>query len=101
MIVRLWHGRVPSGKALAYRAFLAERALPEYRMVPGNVSVRILERNEGAITHFMTLTLWADLESVRAFAGEDLEAAKYHPEDRDFLLELEPRVTHYHVVEGS
>ena len=101
MIARMWHGRVPSEKALEYRAFLTGRAIPDYRMVPGNVSVRILERNEGAITHFMMLTLWADLESVRTFAGEDLEAAKYYPEDRDFLLEFEPRVTHYHVVGES
>ncbi len=98
MIVRLWHGRVPSAKAAAYRAFLVERAIPDYRATPGNVSVRILERDEGAVTHFMTMTMWANLESIRAFAGDDLEAARYYPEDAGFLLEFEPRVTHYHVM---
>jgi hypothetical protein len=28
MIVRIWHGRVPSQKAAAYRAFLNEKAIP-------------------------------------------------------------------------
>jgi hypothetical protein len=31
MIVRLWHGRVPTSKAPAYRAFQNERAIPDYQ----------------------------------------------------------------------
>jgi hypothetical protein len=34
-------------------------------------------------------------------AGEDLETAKYYPEDEGFLLELEPTVVHYEVVGSS
>ena len=30
--------------------------------------------------------------------GEDVERAKYYPEDSDFLLEFEPKVVHYEVV---
>src|SRR5256885_10813478 len=33
------------------------------------------------------------------FAGDDVERAHYYPEDRDYLLELEPTVTHYEVSE--
>ena len=35
--------------------------------------------------------------AIAAFAGEDIEVAKYYPEDRDFLLEFEPHVVHYDV----
>jgi len=42
MIVRLWHGRVPSEKARSYREFLNRRAIPDYRSVPGNLSVHVL-----------------------------------------------------------
>jgi len=101
MIVRMWHGRVPTSKAAAYRHFTNGRAIPDYRAVPGNISVHVLERQEGDVTHFMTLTFWEDLESIRAFAGDDLERAKYYPEDADFLLEYEPRVVHYEVVGRS
>ena len=38
------------------------------------------------------------MASIRAFAGEGVETAKYYPEDKDFLLEFEPRVIHYEVV---
>jgi heme-degrading monooxygenase HmoA len=98
MIVRLWHGRVPTAKAAAYRDFLNGRAIPDYRAVPGNLSVRILERPDGEVTHFLTLTIWTDLEAIRVFAGPDVEAARYYPEDAQYLLEYEPRVVHYEVV---
>jgi heme-degrading monooxygenase HmoA len=94
----MWHGRVPTQKAQAYRKFLNERAIPDYRSVAGNLSVHILERAEGEVTHFITLTFWQDLESIRAFAGQAVERAKYYPEDQDFLLEFEPEVVHYRVV---
>ena len=101
MITRMWHGRVPTAKAQAYRAFLNARAIPDYRSVEGNISVHILERTEGDVTHFITLTFWKDMGSIKAFAGEDVEIAKYYPEDKDFLLEFEARVVHYEVVGQS
>jgi heme-degrading monooxygenase HmoA len=97
----MWHGRVPTVKAKAYREFLNMRAVPDYRSVAGNVSVHILEQNEGSVTHFIILTFWDNLEVIKSFAGEDVEAAKYYPEDRDFLLEFEPKVVHYEVVGHS
>ena len=40
------------------------------------------------------------MEAIRAFAGDDVERARYYPEDREYLLQLEPRVAHYEVLEG-
>ena len=101
MIVRMWHGKVPTFKAGAYREFLNTRAIPNYQSVEGNSSVHILERNEGVVTHFITLTFWKDLESIKAFAGKVVETTKYYPEDKDFLLKFEPKVMHYEVVGQS
>lgn len=101
MIARMWHGRVLTSRAEAYREFLNARAIPDYRSVEGNLSVHILERTDGDVTHFITLTFWKDLESIKAFAGEEVETAKYYPEDQDYLLEFEPTVVHYEVVSKS
>jgi heme-degrading monooxygenase HmoA len=101
MIVRLWHGRVPTSKAPAYRIFLNKRAIPDYQSIAGNLSVHILERKDGEVTHFITMTYWENLEAIKGFAGDDVELAKYYPEDKDFLLEFEPKVTHYEVVGQS
>jgi heme-degrading monooxygenase HmoA len=98
VIVRLWHGRVPTRKATRYREFLNARAIPDYRSVPGNVSVHVLERADGEVTHFITMTLWQDMAAIEGFAGRDVNTAKYYSEDQDFLLEFEPTVVHYEVV---
>ncbi len=100
-IVRMWHGRVRHDAAAAYRAFLVERAIPDYQSVEGNLDVKILERRGEDATHFVTLTTWESLESIRAFAGEELEKAKYYPEDEGYLLEFEPTVVHYEIVGRS
>ncbi len=98
MIVRIWHGRTERSKADAYARFLEDRAIPDYRSVAGLVEVGVLRRDEGDVTHFLTVTRWESEEAIRAFAGADILRAKYYPEDRDFLLEFEPEVEHYSVV---
>ena len=35
---------------------------------------------------------------IQGFAREEVDQAKYYPEDKDFLLEFEPTVVHYEVV---
>ena len=94
-IARLWHGRTRASDADAYFEFLKVRAIPDYESVPGNRGVYLLRRVEGDVAHFCTLTHWDDLDSIRAFAGDDIERAKYYPEDEGFLLEFEPTVQHF------
>lgn len=98
MICRMWHGITPRSKAVAYTSFLEQRAIPDYRSVPGNLSVAVLRRDEAEVTHFMTVTHWESEESIRAFAGDELLQAKYYPEDQGFLMEFEPKVQHFVVT---
>ena len=99
MVARIWHGRTPLQKSEAYLQFLIVRALPDYRSTPGNVSAKIFRRHAADAAHFITFTLWESLDSIRAFAGEEIEKAKYYPEDQQFLLEFEPTVQHFEVFE--
>ncbi len=101
MIIRMWHGRVNHNDAREYREFLQQRAIPDYQSVDGNIDVKILERQEEDATHFITMTTWESFDAIKAFAGEDLERAKYYPEDEGYLLEFEPTVVHYEVVGRS
>ena len=63
--------------------------------------VHILHRVEGDRAHFLTLTFWDSRKAIEAFAGKDIEIAKYYPEDKNFLLEFERTVTHYEVSDGA
>ena len=98
MIVRIWHGRTALARGDAYARFLADRAIPDYRRIQGNLDVQILRRDEAGESHFLCITRWSSEAAIRAFAGEELRRAKYYPEDADFLLELEPEVEHFEVV---
>ena len=98
MIARTWHGVVPASLADDYVEYLNKTGLPEYRSTPGNLGVYMLRRIEGDKAHFLLLTLWDSEEAIKRFAGPDMEKAKYYPEDEEFLLELEPNVTHYEVL---
>ncbi len=39
------------------------------------------------------------MDAIRAFAGDDIDQARYYAEDRKYLLALEPTVSHYEVLE--
>ncbi len=100
MIARMWHGMTRAADAPEYLRFLEARAIPDYRSVSGNLGVQIWHRLDGDRAHFLTVTWWASREAIAAFAGKDIEVAKYYPEDRKFLLELERTVTHWDVTVG-
>lgn len=99
MIARLWHGRVPEEKSKSYHRYLIETGLNDYKKVKGNQGVFLLKRNEGEVSHFYTLSFWDSIESIKKFAGEDYDKARYYPEDKDYLLEFEPKVSHWEVLE--
>jgi heme-degrading monooxygenase HmoA len=98
MIARIWRGRTPDHLATEYLAILERTGLPEYRATEGNLGVLVLQRTENGVAEFTIVTLWASMEAIRRFAGDDPEQAKYYPEDADYLLEQGPHVEHHEVV---
>jgi heme-degrading monooxygenase HmoA len=98
-IARIWRGRTPASKATNYLEFLRSKGLAGYRATPGNRGVHVLLKIEKEVAEFLLISWWDGYDAIRRFAGSDLERAIYYPEDDDFLLEKEPTVTHYEVVE--
>jgi len=98
MIARFWRGVTPKSKADDYFTYLQETGLKDYRETKGNRGVYVFRRIEGDRAVFLLLTLWDSYEAIKRFAGPDYEKAVYYPEDRKFLLELEPNVTHYEIL---
>ena len=99
MIARIWHGKVPSSGATAYHQYLLATGLKDYADAEGNRGVLLLKKEEGSVTHYYTLTYWNDVNAIKGFAGEDYEKARYYAEHVNYLLEMEPLVQHYEVVE--
>ncbi|TLZ64192.1 MAG: hypothetical protein E6K16_04465 [Methanobacteriota archaeon] len=98
MIARIWRGIVDETRADEYARYLEKTGLKEYRSTPGNRGVYVLRRAERGRAEFLLMSLWDSMEAIRRFAGPDVEKAVYYPKDKEFLLELEPKVVHYEVL---
>lgn len=98
VIVRMWHGETAAEKAEAYFDYLQETGMTDYRRTEGNRGVTVLRRMEGERAHFLLLSFWESTEAIEAFAGADIQRARYYPEDEAYLLALEPKVTHYELL---
>ena len=98
MIARVWKGRTPAEKGVEYFDYLKETGVEQYGSTQGNLGVYVLRLVENGVAEFLLLTLWDSPEAIGRFAGPNPERAVYYPKDEEYLLELEPNVTHYDVL---
>jgi heme-degrading monooxygenase HmoA len=98
MIARTWHGAVPIEKSSDYLRLLRTIGLDEYQNTPGNLAAFVLQRTNGDVAHFNLLSFWDSLESIKAYAGDDIDVPRYTTFDPDYLIELEPAVQHHTVL---
>ena len=99
MIMRIWHGVTLESKSDNYFDYMMKTGVKMYRSLKGNQGVYVLRRIYDRKAEFLLLSLWDSFNSIRQFAGPDIEKAVYcFPEDKEFLLELEPCVKHYEVL---
>jgi heme-degrading monooxygenase HmoA len=101
MIARTWRGVVRRAEAEPYAHYIRETGFAEYAHTPGNRGAWMLRRDEGERTEFITLSLWESEDAIRAFAGDDIDAAVLYPEDERYLIGGESTVTHYQVVDHA
>jgi heme-degrading monooxygenase HmoA len=98
MIARVWHGATDAAKSDEYLAYLNRTGIPDYRAIRGNQGVLVLRKLEDAKAHFLLFSFWDSTNAIKEFAGDEVGKARYYPEDKEFLLELEPTVEHYEVL---
>ena len=99
MIARIWRGWVATDRVDDYVGYIEETGIAEYRQTSGNLGAQMLTRDLGdGRTEVLTLSWWISVESIRGFAGDDIEIAKFYPEDDEYLVARETTVTHYQVA---
>jgi hypothetical protein len=98
VIARTWRGWIRTQDKDAYIAYVTETGINEYRATPGNQGAYILTRDLGdGRTEMVTFSLWTSREVIVGFAGDDIDVAKFYPEDDNYLVDRENFVTHYQV----
>lgn len=97
MIKRIWHGWTAPERADHYERLLREEIVPDIasRDLEGYLGFQLLRRDAGDEVEFVTILSFDSLDGVRAFAGDDPEAAYVPPEAREVLARFDERVRHY------
>ena len=99
MIMRVWHGVTLESSSSEYFDYIMKTGVKMYRSLKGNQGVYVLRGICDGKAEFLLLSLWDSFDSIRQFAGPDIEKNVYcFPEDKEFLIEMEPRVKHYEIL---
>lgn len=100
-ILREWRGVIRKADRDVYVDYIKGTGLDDYRATPGNRGAAIAVRDlDSERTEVITLSWWDSLDSIRAFAGDDIELARYYPMDDQYLLERPRTVQHYECFGG-
>ena len=98
MIGRLCHGWTSRENADRYDELVRTKILPGFSGMAGYKGAYLLRKDGEDETEFVALTFFENLEAVRAFAGEDYEAAVVPPEARRLLSRFDQRSAHYEII---
>lgn len=99
MIARLWRGWTTAERAAEYVEYLNRTGVRDLRTTEGNRGVFVLHRPvEDERNEFLVMSLWDSRESIVAFAGADVDVARFYPQDDDFLVAREWTCAHYEVA---
>jgi heme-degrading monooxygenase HmoA len=99
MISRVWHGWTTPANADAYESLLKSEIFVgiKKRQIAGYRGIHLLRRNLSNEVEFVTVMWFESIEAVRAFAGEDYEAAVVPQKARALLSRFDERSQHYEV----
>lgn len=100
MIARTWTGEATPENAGDYEEHLRTSVIPALRTIEGYRDVFVLRRplaNGGF--EYLVMTTWDSMESIRGFAGDDVETAVVPDEAQRVLRRFDDTVKHYERVE--
>jgi len=99
MIMRIWHGVTKASQSKDFFNYLMKTGVPWYCSLAGNRGVLVLRRVKEEKSEFLLLSRWDSVDSIKRFAGLDIDTAVYNfSEDINYLLKLETQVAHYELL---
>ena len=101
MICRIWRGWTTADGAAAYEQVVRGEVIPaiEARRIPGFRAIELMRRPVEDGEEFATIMWFDDLESVKAFAGDDYEVAHVPAPARAVLARFDERSAHYEILD--
>lgn len=98
MIMRIFQVVTRPGKEDEFSKFFYETAVPMMRSTEGIVSVLPGAPRSDSPRDFSFVMVWKDLESLKAFVGEDYQNPHIDPAEAELIQSRS--IMHYDLVEG-
>jgi heme-degrading monooxygenase HmoA len=99
VIIRVFRPTIHPGKEREFEAFLRDTAIPLVSRQAGLVAQHVGRPRDSSSTEFVFVTVWEDVESIAAFAGERWQEAVIAPEEEHLLKDT--WIGHYEVLPTS
>ena len=97
MIIRVFRPTIHPGKEAEFEAFLRDTAVPLVSQQAGLVAQHVGMPREPSSTEYLYVTVWDDVESIRAFAGDRWQEAVITPDEEHLLKDT--WIGHYEALE--
>ncbi|SMX40165.1 antibiotic biosynthesis monooxygenase family protein [Maliponia aquimaris] len=98
MIMRIFQVSVRPGKEAEFARFFHEIAIPLIRETDGVVQVLPGAARPDSPGDFSLVMVWRDLDSLKAFVGDDYTSAHIAPEEEDLVAHR--LIRHYDLVDA-
>jgi len=98
MIMRVFQVTTHAGKEAEFGKFFHETAIPLMKRTPGLVSVTPGAPRPDSPNEFCMVMVWKDLESLKAFVGEDYQSPHIDPAEAELVASR--TIKHYELVEA-
>ena len=101
MICRIWRGWATRANADAYESIVRGQVIPgiEAMRIPGFRHIDLMRRDLNSEVEFLTAMWFDDIESIKAFVGDDYAVSHVPPAARAVLARFEDRSAHYAVLD--
>jgi heme-degrading monooxygenase HmoA len=97
VIIRVFRPTIHPGKENEFELFLRETALPLVSQQSGLVAQHVGRRRDSSSTEYLFITVWEDVESIRAFAGDRWPEAVIAPDEEHLLKDT--WIQHYEALQ--
>jgi heme-degrading monooxygenase HmoA len=98
VIARYWSARTSREKAPHYAQHLETAVFAELKKLDGFKNAMLLQRDIDDGVEVVVFTFWQSLESIRKFAGDQVDRAVVADPARALLDDFDRQVRHYDVV---
>ena len=96
VIIRVFRPTIHPGKEAEFESFLRETAVPLVSRQSGLVAQHVGGPRDPSSTEYLYVTVWEDVDSIRAFAGESWQQAVIAPDEEHLLKDT--WIGHYDVL---